>query len=253
MTMADLGAELRALDVDWPATPDLAAAVAAQVEAAPARPARRRAWRPVLAYGLAAAAAAFALTMAVSPDARSAVLEWLGLKSVRVERREPVAPPPRPGTLGAGLGLGTPATLAEARERSPFLRLPAAEGLGEPDAVYLGRGVALVYGARPGYPPAAETGAALLVQEFPARVGPFIEKAIGTGSRLERLRVDGAPAYFITGSHGFAYEDDEGGVTFEDKRLAGNTLLVERADGLLIRIEGDLARDRAIAVARSIP
>ena len=252
MTMADLRAELRELHVDWPATPDLAEAVAARLEAAPA-PRPRRAWRPVLAYGVAAVAVAFALTMAVSPDARSAVLEWLGLKSVRVERREPSAPRPQPGTLGSGLGLGTPGTLAEARERSPFLRLPEAEGLGEPDAVYLGgRGVALVYGARPGFATAPETGAALLVQEFPARVGPFIQKAIGTGSRLERLSVDGAPAYFIAGSHGFAFEDDAG-VTFEDERLAGNTLLVERPDGLLIRIEGDIARDRAVAIARSIP
>ena len=40
---------------------------------------------------------------------------------------------------------------------------------------------------------------------------------------------------------------------FEDQRLAGNTLLVERADGLLIRVEGDLARDRAVAIAESIP
>ena len=40
---------------------------------------------------------------------------------------------------------------------------------------------------------------------------------------------------------------------FEEQRLAGNTLLVERPDGLLIRVEGDIARDRAVAIARSIP
>ena len=34
--MADLRAELRALHVDWPATPDLAGAVAARLEAPPA-------------------------------------------------------------------------------------------------------------------------------------------------------------------------------------------------------------------------
>ena len=90
------------------------------------------------------------------------------------------------------------------------------------------------------------------MQEFPARVGPFIQKALGTDSTLQRLRVDGAPAYFIAGSHGFAFEDDAG-VNFEDERLAGNTLLVERADGLLIRVEGRIERDRAVAIARSIP
>jgi hypothetical protein len=251
--MRDLHEELKELAIEWPATPDLAAAVAARLEApAPARRGRRPAWRPVLAYGLAALAAAFAITMAVSPDARSAVLEWLGLKSVKIERREPTAPPPRPGALGAGLGLGTRATLGEARRRSPFVRLPAAEGLGRPDAIYLGsESVSLVYGERRGYVRSTTTGAALLVQEFPARVGEFIQKTLGEGTRLERLRVDGDPAYFITGAHGFAYQrGDE--VRFEDQRLAGNTLLVERADGLVIRVEGELARDRAVAIARSI-
>jgi hypothetical protein len=254
--MRDLHAELTELSVEWPATPELADGVLARIESAAAGAPRRRrhpAWRPALAYGLAAIAAAFAITMAASPDARSAVLEWLGLKSVTVERREPVAPEPSPGTLGSGLGLGTPVTLEQARERSPFLRVPTADGLGEPDAIYLGRdSVSLVYGERAGYARADATGAALLVQEFPARIGPFIQKSLGSGARLERLRVDGAPAYFITGSHGFAYES-EGGTDFEDQRLAGNTLLVERADGLLVRVEGSLSRDRAVAVAASVP
>jgi hypothetical protein len=252
--MRDLHEELTALTVEWPATPDIAAAVAARL-AKPAAPLRRArpAWRPALAYALAAIAAAFALTMAVSPDARSAVLEWLGLKSVKVERREPVAPPPQPGKLGSGLGLGTPVTLAEARERSPLLRLPAAAGLGRPDAVYLGSdSVSLVYGERPGFTRAEGTGADLLVQEFRARVEPFIEKTVGEASSLERLTVDGDPAFFITGAHGFAYQGEDD-VRFEQQRLAGNTLLVERADGLLIRIEGDIARDKAVAIARSIP
>jgi hypothetical protein len=227
--MADLHAELSALRVEWPATPELADSVLERLEATPARPRRGPAWRPVLAYALAA------------------------LNSVEVERREPTAPPPAPGTLGSGLGLGTPVSLQQARERSPFLRLPTADGLGEPDAVYLGGdSVSLVYGARAGYARADATGAALLVQEFPARVGPFIEKTVGQAARLERLTVDGSPAYFIEGAHGFAYEH-EGGVNFEDQRLAGNTLLVERSDGLLLRVEGELSRDQALAIARSVP
>jgi hypothetical protein len=258
--MRDLHEELAALSVEWPETPDLAGAVAARL-AAGAREDQRsrrrgrrraRAWRPAIAYAFAALVAAFALTMAVSPDARSAVLEFFGLKSVKIERREPRAPAPRTGTLGSRLGLGRPATLAEARRRAPYLRLPSAEGLGRPDAVYVGRsGVALVYGERPGYARARTTGAALLVQEFPARIGEFIQKSLGSGARLERLNVDGDPAYFITGAHGFAYLHDRE-VRFEDQRLAGNTLLVERSDGVLIRVEGDIARDRAVAVARSV-
>lgn len=249
--MRDLHAELSELRVDWPETPELAGAVAARL-AAPA-PAARLRLRPAFAYALAALAAVFAVTMAASPDARSAVLEFLRLRNVQIERREPSAPSPQPGRLGAGLGLGTPVSLEEARAEAPFLAVPTATGLGDPDAVYVGLDdVALVYGARNGYVPSAETGAALLVQEFRGRVGPFIEKTLGSAAGLERLRVDGAPAYFVTGSHGFAYEA-EGSVTYEDQRLAGNTLLVERPDGLLIRIEGELTRDAAVGIASSIP
>lgn len=251
--MPDLARELRELEVAWPETPDLAAAVAARLaEPAPAaRRARpRRVWRPALAWGLAAALALFAVVMATSPDARSAVLEWLGLKSVRVERRESRAPAPRPGTLGSGLHLGRPVTLAAARRQA--LPVPLAPGLGAPDAVYLGtRSVSLVYGARPGFVRSPQTGAALLVQAFPARIGDLILKAVGGGARLTRLRIDGAPAYFIRGTHGFAF-DRAGAVGFERERLAGNTLLVERADGTVLRIEGAIGQDRAVALARSI-
>jgi hypothetical protein len=227
--MADLHAELTALAVEWPETPDLADDVLARLDApAPHRRPRRR---PALAYGLAAVVAAFAITMAASPDARSAVLEWLGLKSVKIERREP-----RP--TDSGLHLGRPVTLEQARARRSFLSVPTA--LGEPDAVHVGRqSVSLVY---PG---------PLLVQEFPARVEPFIEKTIGMGARLERLRVGGAPAYWIEGAHGFAYEGAAGGA-FEEQRIAGNTLLVERGDGLLVRVEGAVDRARAVEIAASV-
>jgi hypothetical protein len=250
--MADLARELRELDLMWPDTPDLAGAVAARL-AEPAEGRRRRArpsWRPALAWGLVAVVALCAVVMAASPDTRAAVLEWLGLKGVRVERREPRAPAPRPGTLGSGLGLGRPVTLAQARRHS--VPVPLARGLGAPDAVYLGReSVALVYGSRPGFVRSPETGAALLVQAFPARVGQFIEKALGEGTRLTRLRIDGDPAYFIRGTHGFALDRD-GALTFERERLAGNTLLVERADGTVLRIEGAIGQERAVALARSI-
>ena len=75
---------------------------------------------------------------------------------------------------------------------------------------------------------------------------------MGAAVSLERLRVGGDPAYWIEGAHGFAYRQ-QGNVDYEDQRIAGNTLLVERADGELLRIEGDVDRDRAIAIAESIP
>src|SRR4029450_5239918 len=113
--------------------------------------------------------------------------------------------------------------------------------------------VSFVYRPQPGLTRSRQTGTGLLVSEWRATVTPVVEKAAGGGAKLERLKVDGAPAYFISGKpHGVAWMDENGVVDFEDQRLAGNTLLVERADGLLLRVEGDIARDDAVRIARSL-
>jgi len=239
--VTDLEIALRELDVEWPATPDIAAAVRTRIAAAPAPRRRRltwpaRGWRMQLAYVAAALAILFAGTMAVSPDARSTVLRWLGISSVEI-RREPSRP------LPTGLALGERATLDELREADVPLLLPST--LGDADAGYLTilpdstRAASLLYGDGP-----------ILVQTFRARVTPFIEKTIHSGAQLTRLTVDGAPAYWIEGAHGFAYTTGQRGA-YEDQRLAGNTLLVDRADGVLLRIEGPITRERAVEIARS--
>ena len=120
------------------------------------------------------------------------------------------------------------------------------DALDDPDATYLtqlpdgGQAASLLYADGP-----------VLVQTFRARATPFIEKTIGSGAQLEELTVDGAPAYWIKGAHGFAYMTGNDGA-YDEQRLAGNTLLVDRADGILLRIEGQLSRDRAVEIARSV-
>jgi hypothetical protein len=242
--MPELERELRELHVRWPDTPDLAGAVAGRLAAAPAR--RRRRLVPAWQVAVAAVAAVIALTMAV-PPARSAILEWLGLTGVRIQREEP-----RPSPFGSGLALGRPVALEQARRRAGFdLLVPQA--LGPPDAVYLSPGprVDFVYRPRSGLPRSGTTGVGLLVTQLQATVGPLIEKTLGAGAQVERLAVDGDRALFISGAeHGFAYEGERGSA-FEQQRLAGNTLLVERADGVLLRLEGELSRAEAVRIAAS--
>jgi hypothetical protein len=230
--------ELAELQVAWPETPDIASAVGTRL-AAPAPRRRRLRLLPAWQIAIAAVVLVIAVVMAV-PQSRAAVLDWLGLRSVKIEHREP-----RPSRFGSSLQLGTPVTLAQAQQRFP-VRVPAA--LGPPDALYLSQNptrVDLVYrrGKRVG----------VLVTELRARATPVIEKAIGSASKFERFRVDGDPAYFISGGrHGFAFiPDDSQEPVFEQERLAGNTLLVERADGLLLRVEGRLTRAQAVKIARS--
>ncbi len=108
-------------------------------------------WRARLAYVAAALVLVAGGTLAASPEARSTVLRWLGLKSVEI-RREPL----RPG-VGRELDLGPPIALPRGT------RVPSA--LGTPDAVYdttLPDGthaVSLVYAGPP----------MVLVQTFRAR------------------------------------------------------------------------------------
>jgi hypothetical protein len=261
--------ELRALRVEWPATPDLAAAVEVRVGEAPTRRGRAmrsrsgRAPAPRRGAVLAGVAAALlilvAAGLAASPAARSALLDLLGLRGARVQRSEPPPrPAPRPGTLGSGLRLGRPATLAEASARVDF-GLLAPASLGVPDAVWLDAApnrpvrVSLVYRRRPAIPPAPATNVAVLLTEFRAAVTPVLQKAIGADARLRRLAVNGARAYLITGEpHGFAWVGPNGQIAFEDRRLAGRTLLVERDDGVLLRAEGRLPLARAGALAREL-
>ena len=274
---------LRELHVEWPATPDLAAAVRARLEAEPAAagvagsaggvpaPRRRRAgslagvpssrrWRigagaplaarlrpllPRLALAAAAVIALAAGVLAVSPDARSAVERWLGLRSVEVRRVPPPAKPTATATPeppGASLGLGDPVTLAQARRAVDF-PVPTAPILGTPDAIYLGQvptggpRISLLYGR-------------ILITAFRATATPVIQKTVYAATRFERLNVDGARAYWIAGAHGFAYAVPRGNAVYEPQRVADRTLLVER-NGVLLRIEGHISRDRAIAIARS--
>ena len=95
--MSELEARLSELAVEWPEAPDVAPRVRARLEARP----RRRIWPRV-----AIPVAVVALVAAV-PPARSAVLDWLGLGGVKIER-VPEAPTPAPTTTPLDLGERVP-------------------------------------------------------------------------------------------------------------------------------------------------
>src|SRR5215207_8724407 len=136
--LADLAASL-----EFPPTPDLAAAVTARLEQAPApAPARRRwwpaglaGWRRLAVAGLAAVLLAAAVLVA-SPGTREAVARRLGLRGIGVQIGGP-PPPTATTTPGArlDLGLGQRVTLEEARGRVDFpVLVPTAPGFQQADA-----------------------------------------------------------------------------------------------------------------------
>jgi hypothetical protein len=261
--LADLGASLQ-----FPPTPDLAAAVTARVEEGPARsPSRPRrrwwpgltGWRRLAVAGLAVILLAAAV-LAASPGTREAVARRLGLRGVGVELGGP--PPPSVTTRPGGrldLGLGQRVTLEEARRRVGFpVLVPGAAGFRQPAAVYVneavpvGGRVDLVYRARPGLPASPFTDVGLLVTEFRGQPTPDFIKKVARAGLVEEVTVDGQPGYWFSGEpHFFTYLDATGQVRDEQTRLAGNTLIWQRGD-LTLRIEGEITRQEALALARSM-
>jgi hypothetical protein len=277
--LADLGRH-----VEYPRTPDVAARVRRQLAEQPTR--RRPFWESWfqsqrrLAFALVALIALAGAALAISPEARTAVAERLGLRGVLIREvpslptslpaASPAATPSTPlgvsaspvvptvtPSAGTRLSLGQLLTLDEARARVAFqVQLPAA--LGPPDEVYLldippGGQVALVYYPRPDLPQARTTGVGLLLTAFQGTVssGAF-GKGIPPGTRLDEVRVNGGPGYWIEGDpHVFFYIDSRGQSRTETIRLAGNVLLWEQGQ-LTLRLESALSKDATLAIAASV-
>jgi hypothetical protein len=168
-------------------------------------------------------------------------------------------PPGRPAAVAAGRVMGEAVSLDEARRTVEFpLLLPDLADLGVPDAVYLDRHrpaggrVALVYGARPGFPADPPRGG-LVITEFRADIGPEVfEKLVHSGVRVEETTTGGLPAYWVAGgSHFFFYRDASGRMVDETLRLVGDTLVWE-ASGLTLRVEGAPSLEAALRVAASL-
>jgi hypothetical protein len=236
--------DLRALrdEIAWPATPDLAAAVAARLAAEPRRRAAPWVLRPAIILPLLVVLLLGAV--AAVPPARTAVLDVLGLAArervVRVER-PPAAPP---GAM-RGPHLGRRVTLARARAAVDFpVRVPAL--LGPPPEVRLSRrlpggAVTLLYGTR------------YALTEFRGGATPFALKSVGPGTRAIDARVGGHRAIFLTGAP-FAWValDRNGRPVESTARLVGANVLLFDAGGLGFRLETTAGLARALAVARSL-
>ena len=248
--------------VAFPPTPDLAGAVGRRVrEGRVARPSRRPILRSLPRSLLLAAAIALLVVGAV-------IGIRVGLDLLSIDFGPVPSPVPSSSTPatagterspGAGLGLGEPATLDEAGGLVPFaVSMPTA--LGPPDAIYVGgadlRGqLSFVYGAGPGLPASGLLGGAglLITQNEGSPDDVLAHKLVDARiAKVEAVRVDGAPGYWISGDpHFFWYLAPDGTAIEDTRRLVGDTLVWER-DGILYRIEGAITKERALAIAASM-
>lgn len=238
-------------EVEWPATPDLAARFAERNEIHRMGGKRSSGWAGIsrrwrigrpLAVALALLVLATAAAYAAIPGLRDAVQDFLGTDSVEIERVP--ALPSAPSRADTDLGLGAPTSLRAARTRLDFApRVPAFRPTERVHAT--GRQIHFVYG---------RGDDRILVSEFRGDVpAVLLRKLVDQGVRIERLRIAGDPAVWLSGRpHLFLYRDPAGEIRDEDVRLAGNTLIWSH-DGLVVRIEGADNRADALRIARSLP
>jgi hypothetical protein len=210
----DLERELRALPVEWPATPMFV--LEARV---------RRRWPLPVAIAIAAAATAFAV-----PQSRGAILRFFDIGGVRI-RLVGALPPAQSKPLAAGLGPA--ATLAEARRRFPQLLVPPLVPL---PPLHIGGGgfVSTVFALR---------GRPALLSELPN--GVYVQKLVGVSTKVQHVRVRGVQGFWLSGGQHIFF-------TNRSARLAGNVLLWAEHDATY-RIEGpQLRKEDAIALADSL-
>ncbi|MGH3031427.1 MAG: hypothetical protein ACRDNE_11845, partial [Gaiellaceae bacterium] len=170
-------------EIEFPETPDVAGAVRGRLAGVP----RRRPLVRTLALAFAVLAVMVGAVLAV-PPARSAILEWLGLRGATVERVETL--PDLPSRVSTSLELGRRVPMEHGRPRVEFPSLLVPEALGAPDAAYYssavpGGKVSLVYEPGDDLPRSRFTGLGLLVTQFSGEASPdFVSKLVDQGVRV---------------------------------------------------------------------
>lgn len=249
--------------IEFPPTPDLAAAVVRRVsEVPPPAPSRWALWtspsdRVRLTIAAAVLAAlALATTLAVNPAARDAVARFLHLSGASITRVSNLPPAPTAsGDLATRLGLGRLVSLEEARTKVSFqVRVPLSVGV--PDAVFLssdpvGGEVTLLYRPRADLPRSQVPEIGALVSEFRGDLQPgFFRKVLGPDVTVQDVQVDSVTGFWIAGAqHQFSY--GSGAARSFSLRLSGDALMWERG-GVTLRIESGLSREGAISVGNSL-
>jgi hypothetical protein len=225
LRLEELGRELA-----FPPEPDLARRVR---ERAGRRPFP---WRPA-ALALAVLVVAGATAFAV-PQARSAILRFFHLGGATVIRVETLPATVERSRAG---GLGNEVTLAQAERRvHDRVLLPPGE---RPKRAFV-RGDALVTVVL------HYRGQTVLLSEFPSFGPGSLTNLVATEQRVEPARVNGANALWIEGQHAFAYYGPRGFET-APVRVRGNVLLWTK-EGLTLRLESSLTKDRALELARRV-
>jgi hypothetical protein len=228
LALGQIGREL-----EYPETPDLTTSVRLRL----AEGRRPRSWRRPLVIALAALLVALAAVMAV-PQARSHVLDWLGIGSVTIRFVDDL---PTVESATGDLGLGERVSLSEARDRVAFpVRVPTIEGLDDPK-VYIREDVdqvSFLYGS--------EEKPRLLITQIMATGA--LEKLVHD-TTVELVREGDAFGAWLEGGYHTLFFPSVGE---EPQRLVGNVLVLQGTDNVTTRVEAQISKDEALRIFRSM-
>jgi hypothetical protein len=251
--MADIAFEeglLRraAAEMAYPPAPALRDAVVQRIAAGDPRVAYSERFPRTPWYWLGAAAAVVAAIVVLSvPTSRDAVADFFGVEGSQVEPLPtPVpgttaTPLPTPADIASGL---QPGSLADAEERLGFA--PLLPRGAQPDATFL-----ITYADQP--VAILRFGDFDLWETRLVAEGSF-GKGVPTAGRVEDLTVGGAPARWITGAPHLVYFLQPDGRYLESSlRTVEKSTLIWNDGGTFFRMETDLSRADAVAIAESLP
>ena len=242
--MRELGREL---DVPPAASP--AAAVRQRLEGpavrrphlAPRRTGILRRWRPAWRAALIVVVVLAALLVA-TPQGRAVVAHVLRFAGIELQQEPGPAPSPRGS---AALPGERRMSLAEARQHVSFpILVPAA--LGRPSEVVVsdgGRIASLIYRRTP--------YGLVRMDEFAGHLDPvFFQKFIHLGD-VTQVRVNGRKGLWIKGPHELVYVTRDGTPAFASARLTTGNTLIWGTRQVALRLEGNLTKTEALAIAGS--
>ncbi len=223
--------------VSYPATPSLATAVRKRLETE-GRPAGRWPGPWALAGAALAAVVAVALLLGLWTPGREAVADFFDRLRIFQTEESPAGLPTEI--------TGTPVSLAEAEERLGFAPKEATC----PKGVQLKRTLLQEF---PGfravvlfYEHDVEPSFALFQTEG------ALGKGLSIGAEAEPVAALGEQAYWLEGLRIVEYYDEQGALIRESQRATDTNTLIWSEGGFVFRVEGDLSRELAICVARSL-
>ena len=244
-------AELRELGrgLDVPPAGSPTAAVRQRLQGPAARrlhPARRgtgilRRWRPAWRAALIVVAVLLTLLVA-TPQGRAVVAHVLRFAGIELQQEPGPAPSPR---SGAALPGERRMSLAEARRHVSFpILVPTA--LGRPSEVVVsdgGRVASLIYRRTP--------HGLVRMDEFAGHLDPvFFQKFIHLGD-VTQVRVNGRKGLWVKGPHVLLYITRDGTPAAASARLTTGNTLIWGTPRVALRLEGNLSRTAALAIADS--